>query len=516
MGNGFNDVDRLTSVNVGSAQVVLEKPSGTTNAQRKKAELALIRNDVGVLIATDEDGFQKPKPIKKRRAKALDEDVFVSTIEKIIRRDFFPELSKLEAQHAYLTAMENNDMDALKNIAIRYQTPLRQGFARTPGGFETPSVRGTPATDLQGTPAPFTTPRMNTDGTKSDAPLQEDEIEKQSSKLAKNASLDGFLNKYTSEDNEAYEEISDLQQERLKKKYKWLYEKVEQQKKQLSITAESNEQKMLQQDAGMHMPIEGWHYTPRNSLMYPPKSQEVTVTEKVNRAAKPRAISHNSTRFANAPYPTTLKAGSTSGTFSSVMENLKAGKPDESDSPKVNGYGFVVTPSPMPAPEDDPTMTWGFIDGTPFRLDAGDTPQNETGQVFTMPEQSERELLAEKMNAEHARKKRKNSLSRKQKERPKTGSALARLSTPNRLATMSPGAQKLGKSLLRGHGSVLRAAYNGTPQSRPATRTPRATPMTTPRMRTPLMKSSSSTPSHVSSQAKSAISDTGSITDNLL
>lgn len=36
------------------------------------------------------------------------------------------------------------------------------------------------------------------------------------------------------------------------------------------------------------------------------------------------------------------------------MENLKAGKPDESDSPKVNGYGFVVTPSPMPAPEDDP------------------------------------------------------------------------------------------------------------------------------------------------------------------
>lgn len=43
-------------------------------------------------------------------------------------------------------------------------------------------------------------------------------------------------------------------------------------------------------------------------------------------------------------------------------------------SPRVAGYGFVTTPSPVPGADVDPIMTWGEIQGTPLLLDPTDTP----------------------------------------------------------------------------------------------------------------------------------------------
>ena len=45
------------------------------------------------------------------------------------------------------------------------------------------------------------------------------------------------------------------------------------------------------------------------------------------------------------------------------------------ETPKVGGYGFMATPSPAPGVDESPLMTWGEIEGTPFRLDGGDTPR---------------------------------------------------------------------------------------------------------------------------------------------
>jgi protein DGCR14 len=39
-----------------------------------------------------------------------------------------------------------------------------------------------------------------------------------------------------------------------------------------------------------------------------------------------------------------------------------------SESPQVNGYGFMGTPSPAPGVDESPLMTWGEIESTPFRL----------------------------------------------------------------------------------------------------------------------------------------------------
>lgn len=63
-----------------------------------------------------------------------------------------------------------------------------------------------------------------------------------------------------------------------------------------------------------------------------------------------------------------------------------------------------------------PLMTWGSIEGTPFRLDGGDTPITATpGPTFKMPEPKKRDqlglALADKVNRKH-RQKRRDALAR--------------------------------------------------------------------------------------------------------
>jgi hypothetical protein len=97
-----------------------------------------------------------------------------------------------------------------------------------------------------------------------------------------------------------------------------------------------------------------------------------------------RTIRKGNTRFAANPFPATGANGGTgAATYTNPLSTSTAasagggggggagGAGDGSDSPKVNGYGFVVTPSPAPGVDIDPVMTWGMIEGTPFRLDAG-------------------------------------------------------------------------------------------------------------------------------------------------
>lgn len=45
----------------------------------------------------------------------------LQSLNKIIQRDFFPELPKLQAQHEYLDAVEHNDVEKLREISARYQ-----------------------------------------------------------------------------------------------------------------------------------------------------------------------------------------------------------------------------------------------------------------------------------------------------------------------------------------------------------------------------------------------------------
>ena len=71
--------------------------------------------------------FKKPSiPKPKPKRKVLVEEEYVSALEKIIVRDFCPELLKLRAQYEYLSAMDDDDADKMREVCMRYNatTPL--------------------------------------------------------------------------------------------------------------------------------------------------------------------------------------------------------------------------------------------------------------------------------------------------------------------------------------------------------------------------------------------------------
>lgn len=88
------------------------------------------------------------------------------------------------------------------------------------------------------------------------------------------------------------------------------------------------------------------------------------------------------------------------------------GKELVTGSPKINGFSLIRTPSPCPGVAQSPLMTWGEVEGAPFKLDGSDTPlPRAQGPSFKMNEPTKREqlaiALAEKASERHRDKKKK-------------------------------------------------------------------------------------------------------------
>lgn len=469
----------------------------------------------GVVCLVNETEFKVPTNTvpKKRKLKVLDEDDYTQDLENIIARDFFPDVPKLQAQAEYLDALEKNDVVRLREIHSKYASTSRPGTSSS--AFNSPSTFETPVRKSVNDPTGL-------DEKSSQLSNSDQENGKVTKAASKNLSLDAYLSRTTSEDNASFATIMEEADQQHRAKHAWLYEREELAKaKHKDILALPNIAQQAIQD-NPPLEIDTWTYNNRNSLMYVPDGVAPSERELNEMKSKQREIVHSSTRFQKSPFNELANRQAISDA-AQIQARLKEGKIGvdgkellPSDSPKVNGYGFVVTPSPAPGVSESPLMTWGEIEGTPFLLDGGSsTPGNNTpGPTFHIAAVPARDKLALEL-AEKARQRHRTNKEDALKAVQENLASPLRLRsrcTPERLGTMSSAAQRLASSRLgirMGTDKALMASYTPTRQATPSgSTTPRVTPVVTRQTKSPAVtpKLPKSTPEveHVS------------LTDNLL
>lgn len=216
----------------------------------------------------------------------------------------------------------------------------------TPATFDTPTtVQGTPVSSGYGRDENATLKTQSCRKTKG--------LDKDDSDLT----LDKFLSKNVSEDNASFETIMDASAKKHREKYGWLYDKeVEQRetKEQLLALPSSEEGDQFKDEARPAM-IETWNYTNRNTLMYCPDGVELSAQEKIEgKNEKRQEISHKSTRFKSDPFPDS-NCTNQLAEVAAVLNVAQQGKVGVDgreqgalETPKVEGFSFVATPSPAP------------------------------------------------------------------------------------------------------------------------------------------------------------------------
>ncbi|XP_041675183.1 splicing factor ESS-2 homolog [Drosophila eugracilis] len=454
--------------------------------------------------------FKKPTAMvkHKNKPKILTEEKYIEEMSKIIQRDFFPDLEKLRAQNDFLDAEARRDFVQMAEIRQRYSLGRIPGMGRnvnrknnqrnnafSPATFETPvqaSRSNTPLPNSRATDTPYST----TSSEKSAA-----EGGDTTSKL----SLDAFLQNYTSEDNHSFQEIIETAEAKLRQKYAVLYnhEKLSAEQLQRALILPSIEKQFEEPDPLRK--IETWNYTNMNSIMYVPDGVEYTEEERVQMAERKQSIQHNATRLPDEVHHRE--------TEEKKLDAVPATGANESTStPKIRGFDLLRSPSPRPGEAFSPIMTWGEIDGTPFRLDGGDTPLRPTqGPSFRINENSRRENIAIALAEKVSEKMRNQKQMALDTARRNIGSPLIRTNM-ERLASMSPAAQLLatGKLGLRG---TPRLSHTPSPLS---ARKRKVTPGVVRNTHTPLGPPKQQ-PARISTPAKGSTIDTGStLTDDLL
>lgn len=396
--------------------------SQALEAARNMKDLAMFKKPTGVA-----------KRSKKYQPKILDEESYIERMGEIIQRDFFPHLERLQAQNEYLDALEQNDAKKMRELYAKYSS-------------------GRPATERPCSPATFETPQRKDDS--EDANLEKKETEnstQQSLEQPDKLGLDGYLSSHTSEDNASFEEMMMEAEKRHRAKYAWLYEAEERlrmaEKAKSILAIESKERPKS---------LDGWNYTNKNFIMYVPDGVELTAEERIDMAKRRQEVVHENTRLRVNPF-NEQQNKETIGELAKSQSKANDGKIGvdgkeivRNETPKVNGFSFVATPSPRPGECESPLMTWGQIEGTPFRLDGGDTPLLKTSQgpSFRMAEPPKRERIALRL-AEKAGERHRDRKNKALEAARRSLATPSPRSTIDRLSTMSPAARRLATQKLR-------------------------------------------------------------------
>ncbi|XP_055844887.1 splicing factor ESS-2 homolog [Episyrphus balteatus] len=391
--------------------------------------------------------FKKPTiPKKRNKPKILTEEKYIEELSKIIQRDFFPDLDKLRAQNDYLDALEKNDHVKMQEIRSKYSGKQFSERSRsmTPATFETPQINPTGSSPTHHRPPSVSDTPKSTQSSSSSEPRS----------LSTSHTLDSFLQAYTSEDNYSFQEIIETADEKLREKFSVLYnqEFLSADKLARALTLPNIETQFSEADP--QRSIETWSYRNKNYIMYIPEGVELTEDEKIENINRRQVISHSNTRLSMNPFNESRNKETMSEIIKtqSQMVNGKVGVDGNimnlKNVPSVGGFDLVKTPSPRPGEAFSPLMTWGEIEGTPFRLDGSDTPvRSNNGPSFRINENSRRETIALALAEKVGEKMRAQKQRAMDTARKNIGSPFIR-SSMDRLASMSPAARRLATSKL--------------------------------------------------------------------
>lgn len=188
------------------------------------------------------------------------------------------------------------------------------------------------------------------------------------------------MNSHTSQDNESFEELMIESEQKNREKYSYLYneeEKSEIENKKLLALPSIAAQCALPEKK---LNVDTWTYKNKNYIMYVPDGVGLTKEEELESNKRRLEVVHCNTRLTENPF-NDLQSNETITELAKTQAKVLDGKIGvdgkeilQSDTPKVNGFSFVRSPSPYPGVAQSPLMTWGEIEGTPFRLDGSDTP----------------------------------------------------------------------------------------------------------------------------------------------
>jgi len=349
----------------------------------------------------------------------------VDTIQHIIKRDFFPAVSALESVLSGNPLTPDSLRVGTPDSALRRNSTRPSSVVSHNGGSfepETPDLIGAKKTSSK---SEFVVPKS-----------RPPKSEKKDMRLAE------FLARHTSEDNESFEEILDKDSQALTEKRVWLAE----------LQDQADKLKLLAQDPKRTGMIETWNYKTINHLLFYPDTHH--STQEISPAGDKEIVLSN-TRFPGGFFDKPKEGDVTVAALQSAMKSNETG----SNTPAINGYKFLRTPSPAPGTGgESPQMTWGDIIGTPLRLEDDDIEQDRKAKIarFKVPETPDREQLGRQLDE-------KVMIKNREKKKKKKLMTPSPALTPGRSPiTLSPAALKLLKAKrasMLGSDSQLRASY---------------------------------------------------------
>ena len=321
-------------------------------------------------------------------------------LTKIVRRDFFPDIAKLEAQLEFIEASETNDYERLRAISERFPTAIRTpnpngechrqplncdtthlslslspppsllaaAPAATPSSFETPLHTGTPRGGTTTTHTSSST--TTTERDRASSSTRGERPPEAKKPRPEDHSLDKFLSKFESEDDASFSDIMEKTRVQHRAKHAWLYEKEREYSHSLAapeptlaITDGSEggggegegKAVVVVGEEPERSGVKSWTYTAKNSLMYIPDGLERSVMQKVSAPDEKREVVHSNTRLSGAflrrlhgVARDTAGEGEGGGKRSRDKVGVDGKVLDPSASPQVNGYSFVATPQIQP------------------------------------------------------------------------------------------------------------------------------------------------------------------------